>query len=35
MEQTFHFKNSDYHKVINILKENLPAEADLQISTYK
>jgi hypothetical protein len=35
MEQTFHFKNSDYDKVITILKENLPVEADLQISFDK
>ncbi len=35
MEQTFHFKNSDYNKVITILKENLPVEADLQISFDK
>lgn len=30
MEQTFHFKNSDYNKVINILEENLPRKAELQ-----
>lgn len=35
MEQTFHFKNSDYDKVITIIKENLPVEADLQISFDK
>lgn len=35
MEQTFHFKNSDYDKVITILKENLPVEADLQIGFDK
>ncbi|SDL20526.1 hypothetical protein SAMN05216497_11212 [Clostridium cochlearium] len=32
MEQTFHFKNSDYDKVINIMKENLPIEAQLEIN---
>lgn len=31
MEQTFNFKNDDYDKVIDILKENLPHNADLQI----
>ncbi|MBZ9608410.1 hypothetical protein G9F73_011380 [Clostridium estertheticum] len=30
MEQTFHFKKSDYDKVITILKENLPIQAELQ-----
>ncbi|MBU3091532.1 hypothetical protein K2F40_00555 [Clostridium sp. CM028] len=30
MEQTFHFKKSDYDKVITILKENLPIQAQLQ-----
>ncbi|WP_346931194.1 hypothetical protein [Clostridium sp.] len=35
MEQTFHFKNSDYHKVITILKENLSEQAQLQINLYK
>lgn len=35
MEQTFHFKTSDYHKVINILKEKLPVEAELEINNYK
>ncbi|WP_315122435.1 hypothetical protein [uncultured Clostridium sp.] len=30
MEQTFHFKNSDYDKVINMLEENLPKKAELQ-----
>lgn len=32
MEQTFHFKNSDYDKVINIMKENLPIETQLEIN---
>lgn len=31
MEQTFHFKKSDYDKVINMLHENLPVEAEIQI----
>ncbi|GAA0738583.1 hypothetical protein [Clostridium oceanicum] len=31
MEQTFHFKKSDYDKVINMLHENLPIEAEIQI----
>lgn len=31
MERTFNFKNDDYDKVIDILKENLPYNADLQI----
>jgi len=35
MEETFHFKKSDYDKVITILKENLPSEAQLQISIDK
>lgn len=35
MEQTFHFKTSDYQKVINILKEKLPVEAELEINNYK
>ncbi len=35
MEQTFHFKTSDYYKVITILKENLPVEAYLQIGFDK
>ncbi|WP_346916574.1 hypothetical protein [Clostridium sp.] len=35
MEQTFHFKNSDYHKVITILKENLSEQAQLQINLNK
>lgn len=30
MEQTFHFKKSDYDKVITILKENLPKQAQVQ-----
>ncbi|MGH4050433.1 MAG: hypothetical protein ACREVX_03630 [Clostridium sp.] len=30
MEQTFHFKNSDYDKIITILKENLPEQAQIQ-----
>ncbi|KAJ48686.1 hypothetical protein BD780_002896 [Clostridium tetanomorphum] len=30
IEQTFHFKNSDYDRVITILKENLPKQAQLQ-----
>lgn len=32
MEQTFHFKNDDYEKVLTFLKENLPKEARLQIN---
>jgi len=35
MEQTFHFETSDYQKVINILKEKLPVEAELEINNYK
>jgi len=35
MEQTFHFKTSDYYKVINILKEKLPVEAELELHNYK
>ncbi len=35
MEQTFHLKTSDYQKVINILKEKLPVEAELEINNYK
>lgn len=35
MEQTFHFKNSDYDKIIAILKENLPVLSDLEIIDYK
>ncbi len=31
MEQTFHFKKSDYNKVITILQENLPKQAQLQV----
>ncbi len=31
MEQTFDFKNSDYDKVITILKEKLPNQAHLEI----
>lgn len=31
MEQIFHFKKSDYNKVIDIIKENLPRQAQLQI----
>lgn len=31
MEQTFHFKSSDYDKVINIMKENLPIDSQLEI----
>lgn len=31
MQQTFHFKKSDYDKVITILKENLHIKAQLQI----
>jgi len=30
MEQTFHFKKSDYDKVITILKENLPIQVQIQ-----
>ena len=30
MEQTFHFKKSDYDKIITILKEKLPKQAQLQ-----
>ena len=32
MEQTFHFRKSDYDKVITILKENLPKQSKLQIN---
>ena len=35
MEQTFHFKKSDYDKVVTLLKENLPKQAQLQISLDK
>ena len=31
MEPTFHFKKNDYDKVISIIKENLPKQAQLQI----
>ncbi|WMJ81643.1 hypothetical protein RBU49_05180 [Clostridium sp. MB40-C1] len=31
MQQTFRFKKTDYDKVITILKENLPIQAELQI----
>lgn len=31
MQQTFHFKKSDYDKVITILKENLNIKSQLQI----
>jgi hypothetical protein len=31
MEQTFHFKKSSYDKVIGIIKENLPIQAQLLI----
>ncbi|MBU5484390.1 hypothetical protein KQI86_08625 [Clostridium sp. MSJ-11] len=30
MEQTFHFKKSDYDKVINMLKENLTIKAEIE-----
>lgn len=35
MEQTFHFKNSDYEKIITILKKNLPVLSDLEIIDLK
>lgn len=35
MEQTFHFKNNDYEKIITILKENLPVLSDLEIIDSK
>ncbi len=31
MEQTFHFKKSDYDKVANMLHKNLPIEAEMKI----
>ncbi|SFB43426.1 hypothetical protein [Clostridium frigidicarnis] len=31
MGQTFHFKKSDYDKIITILKERLPNKTDLQV----
>jgi hypothetical protein len=35
MERTFHFKKRDYDKIITILKENLPKQAQLQTSLNK
>lgn len=31
MQQTFHFKKNDYHKVITILNENLPPLSQLEL----
>lgn len=32
MEQIFNFKNDDYDKIISILKEKLPYNADIKVS---
>lgn len=31
MEQTFHFKKSDYEKIFTLLKDNLPKQSKLQV----